>query len=103
MQVFLPKPKLPVLVGPPAPPAPTLVQFDRNVVVLRGKLDDGPDQLTCDTLKLSLVPEEKPARRKRQHPSRPRPKPGTIGRGLGSDDESRSATRRTDRCPRTSR
>ena len=57
----LPKSKLPVLVGPPAPPAPTLAQFDRNVVVLRGKADDGPDQLTCDTLKLSLVPGEKPA------------------------------------------
>ncbi len=59
MQAYLPKPKLPVVTGPPAPPAPTLVQFDRNVVVLRGKIDARPDQLTCDTLKLSLIPAEK--------------------------------------------
>ncbi len=59
MQVYMPKPKRPVLVGPPAPPVPTLVQFERNVVVLRGKPDTKPDQLTCDTLKLSLVPSEK--------------------------------------------
>ena len=58
MRVFLPKPRLPVLVGPPAPPAPTIVQFDRNVVVLRGQADDQPDQLTCDTLKLTMVPSE---------------------------------------------
>jgi len=61
MQVYLPKPELPVMVGPPAPTAPTLVQFDRNVVLLRGPIDDQPDQLTCDTLKLSLVPADKPA------------------------------------------
>ena len=60
MQVFLPKSRRPVLIGPPAPPDPTLAQFDRNVVVLRGQLDDRPDQLTCDTLKLTLVPPEKP-------------------------------------------
>jgi hypothetical protein len=59
MQVFLPKPRLPVSVGPPEPPAPTVVQFDRNVVVLRGQPNDRPDQLTCDTLKLDLVPGEK--------------------------------------------
>jgi hypothetical protein len=61
MQVFMPKPKRPVLVGPPAPAAPTLAKFYRNVVVLRGKEDDGPDQLTCDSLDLNLVPGEKPA------------------------------------------
>ena len=60
MQIFLPKPRLEVLIGPPAPPAPTLVQFERNVVVLRGPIDERPDQLTCDTLKLSLMPGEKP-------------------------------------------
>ena len=58
MRVFLPKPALPVSVGPPAPPAPTIVQFDRNVVVLRGQVDDQPGQLTCDSLKLTLVPGE---------------------------------------------
>ena len=59
MQVFLPRPRPPVLIGPPAPPAPTIVQFDRNVVCLRGEIDDQPDQLTADMLKLSLVPGEK--------------------------------------------
>jgi hypothetical protein len=58
MQVYLPKPRLPVLIGPPAPPAPTVVQFDRNVVCLRGAIDDQPDQLTADMLKLSLVSGE---------------------------------------------
>ena len=60
MQVFLAKPKRAAVVGPPEPPAPTLVQFDRNVVVLRGDPEDRPDQLTCDTLKLTLVPSDKP-------------------------------------------
>ena len=58
MRVFPAKTRLPVLVGPPAPPAPTIVQFDRNVVVLRGKINEQPGQLTCDTLKLTLVPAE---------------------------------------------
>ena len=49
---------LPVSIGPPAPPAPTIVQFDRNVVVLRGRVDEQPGQLTCDNLKLTLVPSE---------------------------------------------
>ncbi|MFI5455416.1 MAG: hypothetical protein ACHRXM_08180 [Isosphaerales bacterium] len=56
MQVYLPKPQLPVRIGPPDPPAPTFVQFERDVVALRGPLDDQPDQLTCDTLNLRLVP-----------------------------------------------
>jgi hypothetical protein len=59
MQVFLPRSKMPVALGPPEPPAPTLAQFERNVVVLRGQVDDRPDQLTCDTLKLTLVPGDK--------------------------------------------
>jgi hypothetical protein len=59
MQVFFPRPQLPVVVGPPSPAAPTLVQFERNVVVLRGPLDGQPDQMTCDTLVLHLVPGEK--------------------------------------------
>src|SRR4029077_7670322 len=37
------------------------VQFDRNVIALRGPLDGRPDQLMCDTLILSLVPAETPA------------------------------------------
>jgi hypothetical protein len=58
MLVFLPKPALPVSIGPPAPPAPTIVQFDRDVVVLRGQVDNQPGQLMCDSLKLTLVPGE---------------------------------------------
>jgi hypothetical protein len=61
MQVYLPKPQVPIDVGPSAPPAPTVAQFERNVVVLRGPIDDRPDQLTCDALRLDLVPGEKPA------------------------------------------
>jgi hypothetical protein len=60
MRVFPAKTRAPVLVGPPAPPLPTLVTFDRNVVVLRGRADEQPGQLTCDNLKLMLVPSEEP-------------------------------------------
>ncbi len=58
MRVFLPKTRLQVKLGPPAPPAPTFIQFDRNVVVLRGNADEQPGQITCDTLKLTMVPSE---------------------------------------------
>src|SRR5262249_47811532 len=47
---------IPAAVGPPAPPAPTLVRFERKVVALHGRLDDEPNQLDCDTLRLTLVP-----------------------------------------------
>ena len=62
MRVDMPKPQTPVLIGPPEPPAPTLVKFERNVVVLRGPVDSLRDQLTCDTLKLTMVPGEKTAK-----------------------------------------
>ncbi|WP_165247239.1 hypothetical protein [Paludisphaera soli] len=49
-------------VGPPQPSDPTYVEFRNNVVVRRGKLGELPDQLTCDTLHLTLLPgEKKPA------------------------------------------
>ncbi len=60
MRVFPAKTRAPVLIGPPAPPAPTVVTFDRNVVVLRGKVDEQPGQLTCDSLRLTLLPSEVP-------------------------------------------
>src|SRR5262249_52049239 len=63
MRVFLPKPVQTVSMGPPAPPAPTIVQFDRDVVVLRGETDNQPAQLTCDSLRLTLVPGENGAAR----------------------------------------
>jgi len=58
MTVELPSPPPPVEVGPPAPAAPTFVEFQRNVVVRRGKLSVDPDQLNCDTLHLTLLPGE---------------------------------------------
>ena len=61
MHVDFPKPHLPVKVGPPAPSGPTLVHFERNVVVRRGKLAEQPDQLDCDNLDLTMVPAEKAA------------------------------------------
>ncbi len=59
LQVDLPKPRLPVRVGPPAPPDPTYAHFHRNVEVLRGKTGRPQDQLYSDTLRLTLVPPEK--------------------------------------------
>jgi hypothetical protein len=61
MQIDLPNAPMPVKVGPPAPTPPTLVRYNRNVVVRRGKLSELPDQLNCDTLDLTLMPNEKPA------------------------------------------
>src|SRR5690606_2951925 len=58
MIVEMPSPPPPVEVGPPAPAAPTFVEFQRNVVVRRGKLSVDPDQLNCDTLHLTLLPGE---------------------------------------------
>ncbi len=60
MRVDLPPPIAKVDVGPPEPPPQTLVFFERNVVVLRGAIDKNPDQLTCDALRLTMVPPEKP-------------------------------------------
>jgi hypothetical protein len=60
MRVHPAKTRLPVMIGPPAPPLPTIVQFERNVVVLRGKIDEQPGQLTCDNLKLTMLPQEAP-------------------------------------------
>ena len=59
MRVDFPPDAPPVAVGPPAPPLPTLVRFDREVVALHGKLDDDPNELDCDVLRLTLVPPER--------------------------------------------
>ncbi len=74
MQVDLPRPSLGVEVGPPEPPAPTFVRFDRNVVVLRGPASGRPDQLTCDTLRLTMVPNDATGARAAQ----PRPTQATA-------------------------
>ena len=60
MLVTFPEPRLPVKEGPPAP-APTLVHFERNVVVRRGQLSKLPAQLNCDNLDLTLVQADKTA------------------------------------------
>ncbi|MBV8486655.1 MAG: hypothetical protein JO161_00115 [Planctomycetaceae bacterium] len=60
MLVTFPEPHLPVKEGPPAP-APTLVHFERNVVVRRGQLSKLPAQLNCDNLDLTLVQADKTA------------------------------------------
>jgi hypothetical protein len=59
MQIDLPRPRLPVRVGPPAPPDPTFATFKLNVVVLQAKPNQPPDQLNCDELKLTLLPGKK--------------------------------------------
>ena len=59
MRVDFAKNPLPVEEGPPEPPAPTKVRFDRNVVALQIHPGRQPDQLNCDTLRLTLVPAEK--------------------------------------------
>ncbi len=59
MIVELPRPQPAVLVGPPAPPAPTFATFDRNVVVRQGD-PQLPDQLNCDHLWTKLLPAERP-------------------------------------------
>jgi hypothetical protein len=77
---------MPVLVGPPAPPAPTLVHFERNVVVRRGKLSELPDQLDTDNLDLVLVQADKtppkagaPAPKPQADAGEPPEQPGVLG------------------------
>ncbi|MGP0066005.1 MAG: hypothetical protein ACLQGP_20695 [Isosphaeraceae bacterium] len=59
MRVDFAEELIPVLAGPPEPPAPTKVKFERNVVALQTHAGRQPDQLNCDTLKLTLIPSEK--------------------------------------------
>jgi hypothetical protein len=60
MRVELPKPKAPVRVGPPAPPAPTIAEFSRLVRVVQGRPGGAaPDQMDCDHLRLTLLPTPK--------------------------------------------
>jgi hypothetical protein len=59
MQIDLPRPRLPVRIGPPAPPDPTFATFKLNVVVLQAKPKQTPDQLNCDELKLTMLPGKK--------------------------------------------
>ena len=69
MQVNFPKQHLPVKEGPPAPSDPTLVHFERNVIVRRGKLTEQPDQLDSDNLDLTLYPADKPPPENARAPS----------------------------------
>ncbi len=60
MHIILPKPRPQDIVGPPnlnRPPDPTFVKFKTNVVVIRGT--DKTEQLNCDTLDLTMMPDPK--------------------------------------------
>ncbi len=61
MQVDFPKRRTLAEVGPQAPEGPTIVQFSRNVEVMRGKPDRLPDTLSSDHLRLTFVPPPKSA------------------------------------------
>ncbi len=76
MRIDFPPDAVPVAVGPPTPPAPTLARFERKVVALHGHLDREPNQLDCDTLRLTLIPAaaEPPARK------------GKVGSGERKDE-----------------
>ncbi len=80
MRIDWPPDRLPVVEGPPEPPAPTLVRFERRVVAVHGRIDRDPNQLDCDTLRLTLVPGG-PPRAARKGPCR--------GRGKDRCDERR--------------
>ena len=69
MRVDWPPNRLPAAGGLPAPPAPTLVRFEGNVIALHGRTDRQPDQLDCDTLHLTLVPGPQPARGDKNKPN----------------------------------
>ncbi len=60
MHIILPKPRPQDIVGPPnlnRPPDPTFVKFRTNVEVVRGT--DKTEQLNCDTLDLTMMPDPK--------------------------------------------
>jgi hypothetical protein len=61
MEIDLPPPHPPLLIGPPdlnRKPEPTFAHFKTNVRVIRGT--DKSDTLTCDTLDLTLMPRPRP-------------------------------------------
>ena len=98
MRIDWPPDRVPVAEGPPAPPAPTLVRFERNVVALHGRIDRQPNQLNCDTLRLTLIPGAPPPRdakgpgqgqgRRSRPDRRPGRRHGPVG---GPDGSSRNA------------
>ncbi len=99
MLATFPKPHQPVVVGPPAPSGPTLVHFERNVVVRRGKLTEQPDQLDSDNLDLTFVPAEKPEAKPGKTPAAG-VKPGTVavsasGSGRAQPDKQAKASKQT--------
>ena len=70
MQIDLPEPRLPVRVGPPAPPDPTYATFSRDVGSCAATSASPPDQLDCDHLQPDPL-----ARPRSPPPPRPRPEP----------------------------
>lgn len=66
MRVDLPEPRRQPRVGPPAPQGPTYAHFARNVRVRQGDAQE-PEQLDCDQLHLTLVPDTNQKARKHTH------------------------------------
>ncbi|MHB1557816.1 MAG: LptA/OstA family protein [Isosphaeraceae bacterium] len=103
MRIDIPPDQAPVAVGPPAPPAPTLIRFERNVVALHGRPDRQPNQLDCDTLRLTLIPGSPPASAKGAGADKPaggtavaaageKPAPGPAAAGPAKEDATATAT-----------
>ena len=86
MIIVLPEPTAPVLVGPPSPPGQTVAEFDRNVEVLRGKVDREPDKLNCDHLRLILMPADKSAKRPTQVADAGKAKPKADAKAPAEDE-----------------
>ena len=57
MRIELPRKRIPAAIGPPAPPDPTFVFFDRNVRLQQGAGAD-LDQLDCDHFEAMLLPPD---------------------------------------------
>ncbi len=84
MRIDLPRPRPVVEVGPPdlnRAPDPTFAHFRRNVQVIRGTTT--PDQLNCDTLDVTLMPDRKVAAK----PAEAGPQGGA---GAGAEPEASS-------------
>ena len=86
MRIDFAKNGMPVEEGPPEPPAPTMVRFDRKVVALFGHPGLLPDQLNCDTLRLTLVPTAKPPQPKPARTDENEPGAPAVGVAAVSSD-----------------
>jgi hypothetical protein len=91
MRVDFARNAIPAEEGPPEAPAPTLVRFERNVVALFGHPGLLPDQLNCDTLRLTLVPASKLPQPKPSRTNKDAPRvPGDAVAGVSGDPAARA-------------